>query len=44
MSLVREDGWLKKSIWDKVDFTFPENVKFYYGDEKGHAVKGTSNH
>ncbi|MBK5077804.1 MULTISPECIES: KxYKxGKxW signal peptide domain-containing protein [Streptococcus] len=27
-------------IWDKVDFTFPENVNFYYGDEKGHAVKG----
>ena len=30
----------KSFIWDKVDFTFPENVNFYYGDEKGHAVKG----
>ena len=30
----------KSFIWDKVDFTFPERVNFYYGDEKGHAVKG----
>ena len=27
-------------IWDKVDLIFPERVNFYYGDEKGHAVKG----
>ena len=41
MSLVREDDQLETPfIWDKVDFTFPENVNFYYGDEKGHAVKG----
>ena len=30
----------KSFIWDKVDLIFPENVNFYYGDEKGHAVKG----
>lgn len=37
-----EGGRLARNsfIWDKVDFTFPENVNFYYGDEKGHAVKG----
>ena len=40
-SLVRGGRLARKSfIWDRVDFTFPENVKFYYGDEKGHAVKG----